>query len=75
MARAAKRVVICLDNTGYEASLVRWKIHVSLADRNAERLDQIRVIDESGEDYLYEKGIFKEVSLPQSIRRAVLLAA
>src|SRR5260370_26595051 len=47
MARAAKRVVICLDNTGYEASLVRWKIYVSLADRNAERLDQIRVIDES----------------------------
>jgi hypothetical protein len=33
------------------------------------------VIDESGEDYLYEKSAFKEVSLPQSVRRAVLLAA
>ena len=55
MARAAKRVVICLDNTGYEASLERWKIYVSHSDRDAERLGQIRVIDESGEDYLYEK--------------------
>ncbi|HTG05710.1 MAG TPA: hypothetical protein VK635_16845 [Bradyrhizobium sp.] len=75
MARAIKRVVICPDNTGYEASLERWKIYVSLSDRNAERLGQIRVIDESGEDYLYEKSAFKEVSLPQSVRRAVLLAA
>jgi len=33
------------------------------------------MIDESGEDYLYEKSAFKEVSLPQSVRRAVLLAA
>jgi len=71
MARAVKRVVICLDNTGYEASLERWKIYVSLSDRNAE----IRVIDESGEDYLYDKSAFKEVSLPQSVRSAVLLAA
>jgi len=55
--------------------LERWKIYVALSDRNAERLGQIRVIDESGEDYLYEKSIFKEVSLPQSVRRAVLLAA
>jgi hypothetical protein len=53
----------------------RWKIYVSLSDRNAERLGQIRVIDESGEDYLYEKSVFKEVSLPRSVRRAVLLAA
>ena len=75
MARASKRVVICLDNTGYEASLERWKIYVSHSDRDAERLGQIRVIDESGEDYLYEKSAFKEVSLPQSVRRAVLLAA
>lgn len=75
MARAVKRIVICLDNTGYEASLERWKIYVALSDKNAERLGQIRVIDESGEDYLYEKSAFKEVSLPQSVRRAVLLAA
>jgi hypothetical protein len=48
---------------------------VSIPDPKAEKLGQIRVIDESGEDYLYDKQAFREVSLPQSIRRAVLLAA
>jgi hypothetical protein len=75
MARPARKLVICLDNRGYEASLERRKIYVSIPDSKAEKLRQIRVIDESGEDYLYDKHAFKEVSLPQSIRRAVLLAA
>ena len=75
MARAAKRLVICVDNSGYEVSLERRKIYVSLPDARAERLGQIRVIDESGEDYLYPKNAFVEVALPQPIRRAVLAAA
>ena len=75
MARSAKRLVICVDNTGYEVSLERRKIYVSLPDAQAERLRQIRVIDESGEDYLYPKNAFVEVALPQPIRRAVLAAA
>jgi hypothetical protein len=48
---------------------------VSLPDAQAERLGQIRVIDESGEDYLYPKKAFVKVALPQPIRRAVLHAA
>jgi len=75
MARAAKRLVICVDNSGYEVSLERRKIYVSLPDAAAERLGQIRVIDESGADYLYPKNAFVEVALPQPIRRAVLAAA
>ena len=75
MAKTAKRLVICLVNAGYEASLERRKIYVALSDSRAEKLGQIRVIDESGEDYLYDKDAFLEVSLPQSVRRAVLLAA
>jgi hypothetical protein len=75
MAKSAKRLVICLDNTGYEASLERRKIYVALPDARAHKLGQLRVIDESGEDYLYDKAGFREVSLPQSLRRAVLLAA
>jgi hypothetical protein len=62
-------------NAGYEASLERRKIYVALPDAHAEKLGQIRVIDESGEDYLYEKDGFLEISLPESARRAVLLAA
>ena len=75
MARVAKRLVICVDNTGYETSLERRKIYVALPDTQADKLGLIRVIDESGEDYLYAKNAFLAVSLPQSIRRAVLLAA
>lgn len=75
MARTSKRLVICLDNKGYEASLERRKIYVTLPDAKAERLGQIRVIDESGEDYLYDKDAFLEVLLPLSVRRAVLQAA
>ena len=75
MARASKRLVICVDNSGYEVSLERRKIYVSLPDADAERLGQIRVIDESGEDYLYPKSAFVEAALPHRIRRAVLAAA
>ena len=75
MARAAKRLVICVNNSGYEASLERRKIYVTLADARAEKLGQIRVIDESGDDYLYDKDAFLEVTLPQAVRRAVLMAA
>ena len=75
MTKVTKRLVICVHNEGYEASLERRKIYVALPDARAEKLGQIRVIDESGEDYLFPKDAFLEVSLPQSVRRAVLLAA
>jgi hypothetical protein len=75
MARAEKRLVICIDNTGYEVSLEKRKIYVSLPDARAEKLWQLRVIDESGEDYLYPKKSFIPVALPQPTRRAVLRAA
>ncbi|WP_428670550.1 hypothetical protein [Reyranella sp.] len=75
MAKTARRLVICLENSGYEASLERRKIYIALPDARAEKVGQIRIIDESGEDYLYDKNAFLEVSLPQSARRAILLAA
>jgi hypothetical protein len=75
MAKATKRLVICVDNSGYEVSLERRKIYVALPDSRAEKLGQIRVIDESGEDYLYPAESFVALTLPQPIRRAVLQAA
>ncbi len=75
MAKAATRLVICVDNSGYEVSLERRKIYVAVPDVRAEKLGQLRVIDESGEDYLYPKDSFIAVALPQTIRRAVLKAA
>lgn len=51
MARAA-RLVICIDNSGYEASLERRKVYVCIPDARVEKSGHLRVIDESGEDYL-----------------------
>ena len=71
----AKRFVVCLRNRGYEVALERRKIYRVLPDADAARHRQIRVIDESGEDYLYPQGFFAPIELPQSIRKAVLAAA
>jgi hypothetical protein len=75
MARAAKKLVICIANNGYEVSLERRKIYVAIIDSHADKLGMLRVIDESGSDYLYPKESFVAATLPQPIRRAVLQAA
>jgi len=75
MARTTRRLVICIDNSGYEVSLERRKIYVSLYDARAEKLGQLREIDESGEGYLYPKEFFVTARLSQPVRRAVLQAA
>jgi hypothetical protein len=67
--------VICIDNSDYPASLEKRKIYESLADADAEKHGQIRVIDESGEDYLYPSELFVEAKLPEDIRAAVARAA
>ena len=71
----AKQLVVCVDNEGYAASLEKRKIYVALRDPTAEKHDLPRVIDESGEDYLYPRGFFRAIALPQSIRKAVLAVA
>jgi hypothetical protein len=75
MARAARRLVICIDNSGNEVSLERRKIYVCIPDARAEKLGQLRVIDESGEEYLYPTESFVTAELSQPVRRAVLQAA
>jgi Putative addiction module component len=75
MAKTVKRLFICLDNAGYEVSLERLKIYVSLPDAKAERTGYLRIIDESGEDYLYPRQRFIAAELPISTRRTVLKTA
>lgn len=70
----AKQFVVCLRNDGYDGSLERRKIYQVLPDPEAAKHRQIRVIDESGEDYLYPRNFFAPIELPQPIRRAVLAA-
>ena len=71
----SKQLVVCIDNEGYAVSLEKRKIYVALPDRAAEKHGLTRIIDESGDDYLYPKAFFRPIALPQSIRRAVLAAA
>ena len=63
------KLVICIDNKGNEASLEQWKVYQCLRDEEAERHNEIRVIDEEGEDYLYPADIFSPVSLEASIAK------
>jgi hypothetical protein len=71
----AKQLVVCVDNEGYSASLEKRKIYVALRDADAEKHGLMRIVDESGDDYLYPKTFFRPIVLPQSVRKAVLAAA
>jgi len=62
------RFVVCVRNTGYPASLEVRKIYRALPDRDAEQHALVRIVDESGEDYLYPARFFMAVNLPQSLR-------
>lgn len=75
MAKAARQLVICVENSGYEVSLERRKIYLAVADSASQKRGLIRVIDESGEEYLYPDSMFVAVALPASVRRAVIQAA
>jgi len=71
---ASKQLVVCIRNKGYPTSLETRKIYVSVRDSSAEEHGLIRIIDESGDDYLYPAGFFRPIALPQSVKRAVLAA-
>ncbi|MDZ4858468.1 MAG: hypothetical protein SGI88_05755 [Candidatus Hydrogenedentes bacterium] len=67
--------VVCLKNKGYEVSLETRKIYRMVPDPDAAKHKQLRVIDESGDDYLYPARFFSVIELPQLLRKAVLAAA
>jgi hypothetical protein len=74
MGSPRRRFLVCLRNEGYEVSLERRKIYESVPDAEASKHWQVRVVDESGEDYLYPAEYFAPIELPQALRRAVLAA-
>ena len=61
------RFVVCVRNEGYEASLEPRKIYQAVPDAEAEAHGMIRVVDESGEDYLYPADLFSAITLPQRL--------
>lgn len=74
MASNPTKFVLCLRNKGYEASLEQLKLYRVLPDRDAEKHKLLRVLDESGDDYLFPASFFKPIELPQPIRRAIRAA-
>ena len=66
--------MICVENSGYEASLEIRKLYEVLTDKVALKHHQIRIVDESGEDYLYPEKFFAPVRLPSITKEKLELA-
>lgn len=66
---------MCVDNSGYEASLERNRIYVAVPDAEAEREGDVRVVDESGEDYLFSAARFVAIDVPQAVRTSLRRAS
>jgi hypothetical protein len=68
-SKPQKKFVLCVSNDKYPASLEVRKIYQHIPDLEAQSHGQIRVIDESGEDYLYPSDIFIAIDVPQEAAR------
>jgi len=66
------KFLLCVDNKGYEASLEIRKLYEQIPDRDAERHGQVRIIDESGEDYLYPAEFFAPVRISIQTKSRIL---
>ena len=69
--RSPLRFAICVDNSEYPDSLELHKIFRVLPDEDAEKEGDLRIIDESGEDYLFPADYFVLVDLPRGIVQAL----
>jgi hypothetical protein len=67
--------VVCVKNAGYEVSLEQRKIYRIVEDETASAQNLLRVVDESGEDYLYPASFFVPIRLPNAVREEFKLAA
>jgi len=65
------KFAVCVKNTGYPAALELRKIYQIIPDETADDMDQLRVVDESGEDYFYPKEFFLVMELPQTISKTL----
>jgi hypothetical protein len=70
--KRATQFAVCLENAGNEASLVLGKVYAVIPDARAAKDALIRIVDESGEDYLFSRSQFEVVEFPQAVRRRLL---
>lgn len=66
------KFAVCINNRGYLASLELHKIYRALPDEEAAREGDVRVVDESGEDYLYPAGRFVVIDVPEEVEASLL---
>lgn len=72
MKPPTKPFALCIDNADYEASLILGKVYRILPDPRAAKDDLVRIVDESGEDYLYHKSYFAFVDFPKAVTKKIL---
>lgn len=75
MRASPTRFLLCIDDGGYPESLEPRKFYKVLPDANAAKAKYVRVIDESGESYLYPRKLFAVVQLTTPTRKALLAAS
>jgi hypothetical protein len=73
--RVEARFALCIDNRRYRASLIVHKLYRLVPDLKAERHGLIRIIDETGEDYLYSRDRFVKLNIPASLRQRLAAAS
>ncbi len=71
----APRFLLCVKNDGFPASLDLRKVYQAIPDSQAETHGMVRIIDESGEDYLYPADFFVAIELPLAARKALARAS
>jgi hypothetical protein len=71
MKQPTKPFALCVDNTDYKASLIAGKIYRIIPDPKAAKDDLVRIVDESGEDYLYHKTHFLFIDLPRAVTKRI----
>ena len=71
MRQPTKPFALCVDNADYRASLVLGKVYLIIPDQEAAKDDLVRIVDESGEDYLYHKARFVFVDFPKAIAQKI----
>ena len=72
MSQPKEHFALCLENADYEVSLIPGKVYPIIPDARAARDDLVRIVDESGEDYLYHRDMFAFVSFSESIEAKLL---
>ena len=72
MKQSKKEFVVCVDDTDYKASLILGKVYPVISDPKGLKDNLVRIVDESGEDYLYDKSHFVFVEFPAAVRKKLL---